>query len=389
MRHYLAFVALIVIAACSPSRNEGPDANPGDECSGSEARCINDAYQVCDDGTFVTEETCAGATPECSESLDGCVECDPSGGGNSCSGDDVVTCNADGTVGGVVETCDAGSECQGGMCIRACTADGVDLIYVVDESYNLLSFDPRLIGSGNEFNLIGSLATACTPQKGNVPGWGGIGITPFSMAVDRTATAWVLYTSGEIFKVSTQNASCQITPYLAEQAQMYLFGMGFVSDAVGSDQEHLYIGGGDPSAATNGRLGIVDPNTYALTLLGNITASSELSPELTGTGAAELWAFYPGINRAFVQQIDKASGAPSGAELPIPGGLGGTVTAWAFAQWGGVMYIFVTTDNGLGTEVSTVRAIDKATGNYSVPLPNIPYKIVGAGVSTCAPVIIE
>lgn len=382
MRHALC-LALLVVTACSPSHRDGPDA-PGGPCTGDATRCVDTTYQTCQDGMWVTEQTCPNA---CSVALGGCADCDPAAG-NACNGSDVVACNSDGTFGNVIETCAAGSECQDGQCARACTADGVDLIYVVDETYNLLSFDPRLIGSGNEFSLIGHLS--CPTTMGNVPGWTGTEVTPFSMAVDRTATAWVLYTSGEIFKVSTQDASCTATGYLARQANMLLFGMGFVSDTAGGDTEHLFIGGGDPTATTNGRLGSVDPTSYALTLLGNITATSELSPELTGTGAAELWGFYPGIASAFVQQIDKTSGAPVGAQLNIPGGLGSTVTAWAFAQWGGIMYIFVTTADDLsGVETSTVRAIDKATGAYSVPLPNIPYKIVGAGVSTCAPIMIQ
>jgi hypothetical protein len=45
-----------------------------------------------------------------------------------------------------------------------------------------------------------------------------------------------------------------------------------------------------------------------------------------------------------------------------------------------VFYIFVT--NG---SRSTVRAIDRKTGDYKVVMDNIPYRIVGAGVSTCAP----
>jgi hypothetical protein len=383
MRFALLSTITLALFACSPSRGDGPDGAPGGPCTGDETRCVNNAYQVCDDGNFVTEETCPEA---CSVTLGGCAECDPASG-NACSGDDVVTCNADGTFGTVLETCDAGSECQGGQCSRSCTADGVDLIYVVDETYRLLSFDPRLVGTGSEFQLIGQLS--CPTTLPNVPGWAGVGVTPFSMAVDRTATAWVLYTSGEIFKVSTQNASCSPTGYLAQQANMLLFGMGFVTDTVGGETEHLFIGGGDPSATTNGRLGSVDPTTYGLTILGNITATSELSPELTGTGAAELWGFFPGVTNAFVQQIDKTSGAPMGGELRIPGGLGNTVTAWAFAQWGGKMYIFVTTADGLGAETNTVRTIDKATGDYDVVLPNIQYKIVGAGVSTCAPVVVE
>jgi hypothetical protein len=378
----------LALAACSPDRRGndddiGDDA-PNDPCTGDETRCFEQAYQTCQDGVFVTEEICTGA---CSVSLEGCAECDPAGG-NACDGNTVVTCTSDGTYGDVIEECEEGTACSSGECERSCSADGVDLIYVVDETYNLLSFDPRLVGTGSEFQLIGQLA--CNPSLPNVPGWLGVGVTPFSMAVDRTATAWVLYTSGEIFKVSTQDASCQPTGYLAQQANMLLFGMGFVTDTAGGDTEHLYIGGGDPAATTNGRLGSVDPTTYELSILGNITATSEFSPELTGTGDAELWGFYPGISTAFVEQIDKTSGAPiSGSRLSIPGGLGGTVTAWAFAQWGGVMWIFVTTDDGLGVENSTVRTIDRATGQYMTRLQNLPYKIVGAGVSTCAPVIIE
>jgi len=52
---------------------------------------------------------------------------------------------------------------------------------------------------------------------------------------------------------------------------------------------------------------------------------------------------------------------------------------YAFAHWGGVFYIFVTSDT------STVRAIDRKTGAYQLVLDNLPYRITGAGVSTCAP----
>jgi hypothetical protein len=75
--------------------------------------------------------------------------------------------------------------------------------------------------------------------------------------------------------------------------------------------------------------------------------------------------------------------------MNIPGGLGGTVSAWAFAQWGGKFYIFVTTTDLL-TSNSTVRVIDRQTGAYEgAVLENLPYIIVGAGVSTCAPVVVE
>ena len=38
---------------------------------------------------------------------------------------------------------------------------------------------------------------------------------------------------------------------------------------------------------------------------------------------------------------------------------------------------------------STVRSIDRATGTYSIVLQNLPYNIDGAGVSTCAPTVVQ
>jgi hypothetical protein len=66
-----------------------------------------------------------------------------------------------------------------------------------------------------------------------------------------------------------------------------------------------------------------------------------------------------------------------------------TVRAWAFAHWGGRFYVFVTTQSLFGEPTSQVHRLDPAAGAVDVILPSIPYVIVGAGVSTCAPVIIE
>ena len=68
---------------------------------------------------------------------------------------------------------------------------------------------------------------------------------------------------------------------------------------------------------------------------------------------------------------------------PLPG----QVTAWAFSHWGGKFYIFVTSSPDGFTEKSQVLMLDPATGVAGTYLPSMPYRIVGAGVSTCAPVI--
>lgn len=370
-------LVLMVVAACGPGGREDP--GPGGPCDGETERCINNAYQTCEDGEFVTQEVCSAA---CSVALDGCAACDPAQP-TTCNGNSIVTCNPDGSIGGVVSTCDADSTCVDGACTRECTADGVDLIYVVDESYNLLSFDPRKLGTGQDpFASVGALN--CPTTMGPVPNWPG-GVSPYSMSVDRAGNAWVLYTSGEIFRVSTQNASCTATPYLARQANMMVFGMGFALDAPDADAEHLYIGGGDSLGHLVGRLGAIEPSTYSLAIVGDIAVTAEYGPELTGTGNAELFGLFPGAAHAFVQKLDRTTGAPVGTELTIPGGLGDTVTAYAFAQWGGLFYIFVSTQSG----GNTVRTIDPATGNYAIVVPSTPYKVVGAGVSICAPFVIE
>ena len=58
---------------------------------------------------------------------------------------------------------------------------------------------------------------------------------------------------------------------------------------------------------------------------------------------------------------------------------------WAFAHWGGRFYVFVTTVDAFFNSNSTVRTIDRSTGQYTVVLQNLPYVFDAAGVATCAP----
>lgn len=378
-------LSLLAIAACGPGASGDDDDDVTDNpCTGSGSQCVGNQYQECRDNRWVIVETC---TNLCNANLGGCIDCNP--GVNTCNGNAVVECGADGSFGGTVETCAAGTECQGGSCQRACSADGVDLIYVVDDDNNLLSFDPRNVGTAtNPFSMIGRLnCPAGTALDGSGPA------TPFSMAIDRDATAWVLYSSGRIFNVSTQNAACTATGFTAQQnvggQQWDLFGMGYVTDTAGGDTEKLWIGGGDADASIGGSLGWLTPGSLTVNRVGPLPTNAENSPELTGLGDATLWGFYPGATNAFVQQIDKTTGGGMGTPLRITNGLGGQVRAWAFAQWGGKFYIFVTTQQGLlGTLNSTVRSIDRASGQSMTLIENLPNIIVGAGVSTCAPVVI-
>ena len=375
--------ALALMAAsqgCGPSATSGgADALvTNDPCTGSETRCVGASYQVCVNDTFVEDQSCGAQ--ECDPGL-GCVDCRPSWG-RTCEGDDVHECLMDGTVGPLIETCDF-EQCNGGSCGGGddCSAAS-QLIYVVDETYRLLSFDPQKLDTLQDpFTLIGSLNCPSGPAW---PEWLG-GSTPFSMSVDRNATAWVLYTSGEIFHVSTTDASCQATSFVKGQSGFKLFGMGFVSNSPGSSDETLWIAGGDVDAAGAADLGSVNPGTLGVTRIGTLP-NAEFSPELTGTGDAELYGYYPGISSSMIGNIVKTNATHS-QSWPMPG-LGNQISAWAFAHWGGQFYIFVTTTDAFGFTDSQVLLMDPVSGNTTPKLSDLPYVIVGAGVSTCAPIVV-
>ncbi|RME27867.1 MAG: hypothetical protein D6806_03880 [Deltaproteobacteria bacterium] len=341
-------------------------------CEEGRQRCNGNALERCQSGEFVEVERC-GAGEVCSAEL-GCIVCDP-GAGNFCFDGDVYACNPDGSRGQLVETCWT-EPCVEGQCGDPACPPETMFVYVVDDSYRLLSFNPA--DTANPFRLIGNLDCPAGPSW---PEWGGgTTATPFSMSVDRSGRAWVLYTSGEIFWVSTTDASCQVSPYPKGQSGYKLFGMGFVTDSAGSDTEKLYIAGGNVDAQVMGNMAYIDPNTLSITTLGPCP-QAEYGPELTGTGKGEWYGYFPGTSSSFVAKLNKQTGQIEHQwQLPR---LSGTVRAWAFAHWGGKFYIFVTTYSG--SYRSQVLRLDPQTGSTDTFLDNLPYIIVGAGVSTCAP----
>ena len=249
----------------------------------------------------------------------------------------------------------------GGEC-----SDSAKLVYLVDENGDLLSFKPDTL----TFTKIGVLSCPAS-----------LGSTPFSMGVDRTPTAWVLYNSGELFKVSTENASCQATTYVPGQKNLLLFGMGFASNVSGSTDETLYIAGGPDSAnmTPTSEFGTLGMPSLTVSKKGVVTGW----PELTGTGEGNLWGFYPSVTAPRVGQIDKSNGG-EGTVFPLAT-LAGQPAAWAFAHWGGDFWVFLARDIDPST---TVYKVNGQTGAVGAALPNTGRMIVGAGVSTCAPTTI-
>lgn len=270
----------------------------------------------------------------------------------------------------------------------SCGESASGLIFLINPASELIAFDPTRLAE-NPFSVIAKLS--CAPE------W-----SPYSMAVDRTGSAWVLYDNGELFKVNTADGGCAPTGFVAGSSGVQTFAMGFVADQppgelhappgattaasavrrwVGSEQ--LFIVANDPSNALHSIE--TSKDVFIPRRVGTVNAPAQVHPELTGTGDGKLYGFFPMLaSPSFVQEIDKTTGAGLGEKWQLGTEPLGEVNAYAFAHWRGVFFVFVTQVDGTRSETS-LRTIDRATGAYRLVLSHLPFRVSGAGVSTCAP----
>ena len=257
--------------------------------------------------------------------------------------------------GGITGNTDAGGGCS----------DASKLVYVLSAENDLYSFNPAEL----EFVKIGQLD--CEPE--------GFGSTPNSMAVDRSGTAWVGYSDGQLFKVSTEDASCESTSFDYRRAPISRYGMGFSSDTAGSEAETLYLTGNE---SDNGLFSL-DTASLELAKIGDFGGSLDRAQaELTGTGDAKLYGFFA-LSPAILAQVDKTTGvASSPVELETID-FDGNALAFAFSFWGGDFWLYSSVDSA-PSKVTRVRTA--TDGSESVVVQDVgDFRIVGAGVSTCAP----
>ena len=235
-------------------------------------------------------------------------------------------------------------------------ANGTSLIYVLGKNQGLYGFDPATLA----VNQVGTLSC---PQNGGTA-------TPFSMAVDRNAVAWVLYNDGHLYRVETGTAACTATSFVPDQNGFKKFGMGFVSDAPGTNEETLF-------AANEYGLGTIDVSSLVLEPVAG-TFGFSAAAELTGTGDARLFGLFFGFP-PYISELDKTTSQLLD-EKPLD-----TIdigTGFAYAFWGGDFWVF-TAPNGTSSQVDR---FDPVAGIATTELSDVGFKIVGAGVSTCAPV---
>jgi hypothetical protein len=236
-----------------------------------------------------------------------------------------------------------------------CPDASAALIYVVTKNGILLTFDP----SAATFTSMGTVGCG---SSGNFN----------SMAVDQAGLAYVGFHDGTIVRVNTKTAACQPIAFVAgSDGFAATFGMGFAADATGAG-ETLYLA---ENFAPSSRLAWLDTTTFALHLIGLFNPAIP-SPELTGTGSGDLFAFSAAGADSMISQIDKNT-ARIVAHTLLRGVAQGS--AWAFAFWGGDFYTF--TAPAANSIVTRFRPIDGSI----VEVARYPTPIVGAGVSTCAP----
>ena len=242
--------------------------------------------------------------------------------------------------------------------VSDCVDAGQTVIYLIDTGGMLLRFTPP--ASFSVAAMIGC------PAPVNVN----------SMAVDHTGTAYVGYGDGRIFRVNTVTGACQSTAFVPGEQGFQRFGMGFTGGGV-TGGETLYLA---QNVNTNAALGSIDTTTFALRIVGAFSPPLG-SPELTGTGAGDLFAFYAvGTDDSAIGQVDRAT-ARLIAQSPLPGVAQGR--GWAFAFWGGDFYTFTAPSTSPGSVVHRLRPSDGSITQVAT-LPDEDV-VVGAGVSICAP----
>lgn len=242
--------------------------------------------------------------------------------------------------------------------------DSALFVYVLTDQNDLFRFDPATVA----FSRIGAIQ--CPTTAG-----------PFSMAVSRSGRAYSVFnTTGEVFRINVEDASCRVTDWEPLTGEFKNFGMGYAIDDDGLG-ESLYVADIDRDTQPGPSAGLarLDTTDFSLDRIGAFSSNPGTAIELTSSDDGELYGYF--INSVggggTLVRIDKSS-AEILEETPLPPPID-SGSALAFAYWNGDFYIFTT--NGPLTDVTRYRP---STGEVGV-ITQLDQLVVGAGVTTCDP----
>jgi hypothetical protein len=226
-----------------------------------------------------------------------------------------------------------------------------------------------------------------------------------SMAIDRDYHAWIEWGgqangaadpyAKRLDRIDLATGTCQpdVAKFPAVAAWGTPLGMAFVSDSNGSAAEHLFF---------------IDTETRLHALGGQAPVGQFYSfkpgegtefggAELTGTGAGRLFTFIMNWTAEFshpctamdpcgptvhLGEVSKTAGtAISNVEIPDVPAFGISPGGFAFAHWGGHFWVFESLKFG----PTKVYDYDPTSKTAVVVKSDGPDAVVGAGVSTCAP----
>jgi hypothetical protein len=244
--------------------------------------------------------------------------------------------------------------------VKDCTEEGITYIYVVTSENELLRFNPPEAA----FSAIGLVS--CPTM-----------MTPFSMAVDRKGTAYIIFQGGELFQVSTATTACKSTGFTSATTGFPLFGMAFATEEKSSN-ERLFLAESNFNNKPSDGLAALDIAKLKFNYVSPFSEKLGNAVELTGTGDGRLFGLFIDSNAgvSHLAEVNKATGAIK-SDVVLKFAM--TPLSFAFAFWGGDFYVFHA-DTG-PTVVTRYRPEDGSL----VDVASLPTHVVGVGVSTCAP----
>ncbi len=282
----------------------------------------------------------------------------------------VVTTDTD-----TADTTDTGDESTTGIVPEKCPCPD-DLKVPLDDGIFVLSKTAVLwkyLPFTNKFVMLGAPKCDVAPST-------------FSMGVDRQGYAWVQFSDLQIRKVNVTDVNdCQDPGFVPMQDGVENFGMAFVSNSAEDKCDRIY--GNHYNGVAMGKdaseFFSVDPMTLDLVQLGK---SDYGLAEVTGTGDGRAFLF-AGPDPADLIEVDKNTGDTL-ATIPLPGVKTGG--GFAFAFFAGDFYFFTDAESDSTSEVTHLDYDDSDKNgkqDLTVVLQDVPLRIVGAGVSTCAPLV--